>query len=106
MKKLRTLKLFFGSLLLGLFVSGCGNVKDTSGESDSKPTQKCYKEDSALVADSLARVKKINDADSARKADSMKAKPKKKAKKKTPTNDPTLIMDCYKMVSPRDSQRQ
>ncbi|MFH0893687.1 MAG: hypothetical protein V2A54_04565 [Bacteroidota bacterium] len=101
MKKLRTLKLFFGSLLLGLFVSGCGNGKKQDQQ------MLCYDYGSAIDTSTLAKLKDdpLKKADSIHKSDSLKAKSKNKAKKTNSKNDPPPIIECYVVVFPNDSNR-
>ena len=101
MKKIRALKLVTGSLLLGLIAWSCGNSKKT------EPQKKCY--DYSPAADSIAIVKAREDslkkADSIKQADSLKKSSVKPVRvKKINKVGPPPVIDCYKVVAPKDSE--
>jgi hypothetical protein len=94
MKKIRTLKLLCGSLVLGWFVSGCGNVN-----TDRKGKTACY--DTIPITDYLANIKAEEDsiffADSLKNANSDSVtKQKSKVQKEKVRKDhwrPPVIVD-------------
>ncbi|MFH0895781.1 MAG: hypothetical protein V2A54_15205 [Bacteroidota bacterium] len=65
-KKIRYTKLFLGSLLLGLFVTGCANEKSKT------PDKKCYVPSRSVDSVMAAREDSTLRADSIHKADSVK----------------------------------
>lgn len=94
MKKIRHFKIFLGSVLIGLFVGGCGSSEE------KRPDRKCYKPphetDSAMVAreDSIQKADSLKKADSLRIADSL-AKAKKMKKGTKPNPKPVHEKTCY-----------
>ncbi|MFH0895779.1 MAG: hypothetical protein V2A54_15195 [Bacteroidota bacterium] len=104
-KRIRKYKLLLGSLLLGMFISDCGNET-----TEKKSRHTCY--DTIPNADSIARAEQHKDslriADSIKKSDSirisdsvMKAKKKKNTK---PKPKPVQQKTCYMPIHSEDAK--